>query len=131
MCAPVLCAYIVQKKRAFRQQRKAHLFTTYLLLFYYRRQLARAGINYLLNALNGHIFFLCKLLEGHTVKQLALEYRAVALREYPLINERAPLCTAKAVLINVECGSVRRRPPSDLIKTQKHLLALEASGRIH
>lgn len=109
MCAPVLCAHIVQKKEAFRQQRKASLFTMNLLLFYYyRRQLTRAGVDYLLNALNGHVFLLRKLLEGHTVKQLALEYRAVALREYPLVNERAPLCTAKAVLINVECGSSLR-----------------------
>ena len=104
-----------------------------LLFYYYRRQLARAGIDNLLNALDGHVFLLGKLLEGHTVKQLALEYLAVALREYPLVNERAPLCTAKTVRLNVECSSARRRPPSDLlIRNQKHthFPPFQASARI-
>lgn len=63
----------------------------HLLLIYYCRQLARSGVNYLLNALNGHILLLCQLLEGNAVQQLALEDGAIALIEDPFVNKRRPL----------------------------------------
>lgn len=63
----------------------------YLLLIYYRHKLALGSINDLLHTLYRHISLLRKLLKGNTVKQLALDDRAVALAEDPLINKRAPL----------------------------------------
>ena len=85
---------LYKKNRRFKSTKTSVfrlIFVSFRLLFNHIAYFGQTGVNDPLNVLHRHILLLSKLLEGHAVKQLALEDRAVALTEDPFINERAPL----------------------------------------